>query len=162
MRLLGFKTSTTHRCLPPWVLQRCSHYNIKETTSITYDQKSFFFGWRFGFLECGLKLKLLKNFLCSFTRDIFLDFWIFLAFWLFWFILDFLAFFWVFFLRIFLVSFKVTKVTTKFYHSYYWTPKITKNGPKQHKKLFFCPKGVKSSFFARRVKKASAKALRRS
>ena len=30
------------------------------------------------------------------------------------------------------------------YHGYYWTPKIAKNGPKQHKKLFFCPKGKKS------------------
>ena len=27
---------------------------------------------------------------------------------------------------------------------YYWTPTIGKNGPKQHKKLFFCPKGKKS------------------
>ena len=54
--------------------------------------------------------------------------------------------------QLFLVSFKVTKVTTKCYHGYYWTPKIAKNGPKQHKKLFF----------ARRAKKASAEALRRS
>ena len=44
------------------------------------------------------------------------------------------------------ISFKVTNVTTKSYQGYYWTPKIAKNGPKQHNKLFF----------ARRAKKASA------
>ena len=48
------------------------------------------------------------------------------------------------FFVIFLVAFKVTKVTNKCYHGYYWTPKIAKNWPKQHKKLFFCPKGKKS------------------
>ena len=48
------------------------------------------------------------------------------------------------FFLFFLVSFKDTKVTTKCYHGYYWTPKIAKNGPKQHKKLFFCPKDKKS------------------
>ena len=64
--------------------------------------------------------------------------------------LDFLNFFWIFFgflldfFVFFLVSFKVTKVTTKCYHGYYWTPKIAKNGPKQHRKLFFCLKGKKS------------------
>ena len=35
------------------------------------------------------------------------------------------------------IPFKVTKVTTKSYQGYYWTPKIVKNGPKQHNKLFF-------------------------
>ena len=40
---------------------------------------------------------------------------------------------------------KWSKVTTKSYQGYYWAPKITKNGPKQHNKL---------SFFAHRVKKA--------
>ena len=44
------------------------------------------------------------------------------------------------------IPFKVTKVTIKSYQGYYWTPKIAKNGPKQHNKLFF----------ARRAKKASA------
>ena len=39
---------------------------------------------------------------------------------------------------------KVTKVTTKSYQGYYWTPKISKNVPKQHYRLFFCPKGKKS------------------
>ena len=38
----------------------------------------------------------------------------------------------------------VTKVTTKSYQGYYWTPKNAKNGPKQHNKPFFCPKGKKS------------------
>ena len=56
-------------------------------------------------------------------------FWIFWTFfWIFW---DFLIF-WIF--KICLVSFKVTKVSTKSYHGYYWTPKIAKNGPKQQQK----------------------------
>ena len=38
---------------------------------------------------------------------------------------------------------KVTKVATKSYQGYYWTPKNAKNGPKKHNKLFFCPKGKK-------------------
>ena len=38
----------------------------------------------------------------------------------------------------------VTNVTTKCYHGYYWTPKMGQNS-------------IKSSFFARRAKKASAK-----
>ena len=42
------------------------------------------------------------------------------------------------------ISFKVTNVTTKSYQGYYWTPKISKNGPKQHNNLLFCPKGKKS------------------
>ena len=65
---------------------------------------------------------------------VFLDVWIFEYVWI---------FFWIFF-GFFLVPFKVTKVTTKCYHGYYWTPKIAKNGPKPHKKLFFCPKEKKS------------------
>ena len=44
------------------------------------------------------------------------------------------------FFRFFGILFKVTKVTTKSYQGTYWTPKIAKNGPKQHNKLFFCPK----------------------
>ena len=91
----------------------------------------------------------------------FLDFfWFFLFFFIFWDFFGFLDFFKFldflnflgfcgFFLGFFLfffVSFKVTKVTTKCYHGYYWTPTIAKNGPKQHKELFF----------ARRAKKASA------
>ena len=38
------------------------------------------------------------------------------------------------------IPFKVTKVITKSDQGYYWTPKIAKNGPKQLKKLIFCPK----------------------
>ena len=38
----------------------------------------------------------------------------------------------------------VTNVTTKSYQGYYWGPKNAQNGPKQYKKLFFCPKGKKS------------------
>jgi hypothetical protein len=53
-----------------------------------------------------------------------LDFWIFLNF------LKLLGFFCWFFG----ISFKVTKVTTKSYQGYYWTPKIAKNWPKQHNK----------------------------
>ena len=43
----------------------------------------------------------------------------------------------------FFIPFKVTKVTIKIYQGNYWTPKIAKNGPKQHNKLFFC-RGKKS------------------
>ena len=63
--------------------------------------------------------------------------------------LDFLDVFWIlgFFenFRIFLDFFFVivTNVTTKCYHGYYWTPKMGQNS-------------IKSSFFARRAKKASA------
>ena len=32
--LIKIATSTTHRCLPPCVLQCCSHYHIKEKTNI--------------------------------------------------------------------------------------------------------------------------------
>ena len=39
------------------------------------------------------------------------------------------------------IPFKVTKVTTKSYQGYYWAPKIARNGPKQHNKLFFLPEG---------------------
>ena len=83
---------------------------------------------------------------------IFFGFFVFLI--LFWIVgfFEFLVFFWVC-IVFFLVSFKVTKVTTKYYHGYYWTPKIAKNGPKQHKKALFLPKGKKI---------ASAKALRKS
>ena len=45
------------------------------------------------------------------------------------------------------------KVTANSYQGYYWTPKMTKNGPKQHKKLFF---------FAQRAKKDLASAGARS
>ena len=70
-----------------------------------------------------------------------------------WFLLPYAGFFkivWNFlgffgFFCFFGISFKVTNVTTKSYQGYYWTPKIAKNGPKQHNKLFF----------ARRAKKAS-------
>ena len=37
-----------------------------------------------------------------------------------------------------------SKVTTKSYQGYYWTPKIAQNWPKWHNKLFFCPKDKKS------------------
>ena len=57
----------------------------------------------------------------------------FLDFGIFWNFLKFFGFFFVI----------VTNVTTKCYHGYYWTPKMGQNS-------------IKSSFFARRAKKASA------
>ena len=60
---------------------------------------------------------------------------------------DFLAFRHFFLYFFLLISHKVTKVTTKNYQGYYWKPKMDKNGPKQHNKIFF----------AQRAKKASAK-----
>ena len=76
-------------------------------------------------------------------------FWIFLIFYfIFWFLIlffNFRIFFWI--LWFFGIPFKVNKVTTKSYQGYYWASKIAKNGPKQHKKLFF----------SWRAKKASAK-----
>ena len=78
-------------------------------------------------------------------------FWIFGYIWIFGFF-EFFEFLWIFFgfffSRFLGVSFKVTKVTTKCYSGYYWTPKIAKKGPKQQQQ--------KNSFFARRAKKASA------
>ena len=65
----------------------------------------------------------------------FLDFWnLFEIFCIFF------GFFWFFG-----IPFKVTNVTTKGYQGYYWTPKMAKNGPKHHNKLFFCPNGKKTS-----------------
>ena len=81
-------------------------------------------------------LDFLDFFVCFFWIFwIFLDFWIF---WNFWFFFGFFGFFW--FVGI---PFKVTNVTTKSYQGYYWTPKIAKNGPKQHNNLFFARKGKK-------------------
>ena len=51
---------------------------------------------------------------------------------------EFLDFFWIF--PVFEISFKVTKITSKSYQGYYLTPKVAKNGPKQHIKFFFPPK----------------------
>ena len=47
-------------------------------------------------------------------------------------------FFWIF--LVFWVLFKAPKATTKIYQGWYWTPKIAKNGPKQH---IFLPKRPK-------------------
>ena len=81
--------------------------------------------------------------------------WIFFGFldlfWIFGFFLTLWIFF-IFFFYLIFFSVKVTKVTTKCYHGYYRTAKIAKNGPQQHK----------STFFARRAKKASVEALHRS
>ena len=57
----------------------------------------------------------------------FLDFWDFLK------LLKLFEFFGGFFCS-FGIPFKVTEVTTKSYHGYYWTPKMDKNGPKQHRR----------------------------
>jgi len=51
--------------------------------------------------------------------------------------------FWIFLKFFGFFFFIVTNVTTKCYHGYYWTPKMGQNS-------------IKSSFFARRAKKASA------
>ena len=72
-------------------------------------------------------------------------FWISLIFWN----IEIFGFFWIFVLFLG-IPFKITKVTTKSYQGYYWAPKTTKNGPKQHNKL---------SFFAWRAKKASTEGL---
>ena len=79
------------------------------------------------------------NFLDFQILEFFLDFLEFLDFFRFLDLVKLLGFFLDFF--VFLgIPFKVTKVTTKSYQGYYWTPKNAKNGPKQHNKLFFCPK----------------------
>ena len=67
----------------------------------------------------------------------FFDF--FKDFWVLWVVLGFCEMYWIFldFLFCFFeIPFKVTKVTTKNYPDYYWRPKIAKNRPKQHNKLF--------------------------
>ena len=59
--------------------------------------------------------------------------------------LDFFVFLDIFLIfGFFWIPFIVNKVTTKSYQGDYWTPKIAKNKPKQHNKLFFCLKGKKS------------------
>ena len=82
--------------------------------------------------------------LCWFFLDFF---WIFGIFWKFVdFFLHFLDFFFRFlnsffgFFCFFGIPLKFSKFTSKSYQGYYWTPKNTKNGPKQYNKLFFCPK----------------------
>ena len=93
----------------------------------------------FGFwMEFFLILILLK-FIFSFFE--FLDFWDFVGFLAFF---KFIVLFWIFCLRFFGIPFKVTKVTTKSYQGYYWTPKIAKNWPQQHNRLFL--PGVISRF----------------
>ena len=102
----------------------------------------FFFLQFFWFFENFWDFRIFSQFLLLF-------FWIFLD--LFW-TLDFFGFydflkvfeFFLDFFWFFGIPFKVTKVTTKAYQGYYWTPKIAKIGPKQNNKLFFCPKGQKS------------------
>ena len=53
-------------------------------------------------------------------------------------------FFFLDFFVFFVIPFKVTKVTTKRYQGYYWTPNIAKNMPKQHNKILFCQKSKNS------------------
>ena len=78
--------------------------------------------------------------------------WIFWIFWIFvgfvWDFLDFLGFldvlnYFFLFVCFFRIPFKVTKVTTKSYHGYYWTPKNDQNGPNSILSPFFYPKGKK-------------------
>ena len=69
-----------------------------------------------------------------------------LKFFLIFYFLFFIYFFLLRFLGFFLffgIPFKVTRVTSKSYQGNYWTPKVAKNGPKQHNKLFFLPEGEK-------------------
>ena len=91
----------------------------------------FFFGVFYGFFE----------FLSVFRFFFVLFFW-FLDF------LKFLEIFCIFFKGFFFffwIPFKVTKVTTKSYHGYYWTQKIAKKmGQNRIISSFFCPKGKKS------------------
>ena len=69
-------------------------------------------------------------------------FFYFIFFFIFFLSLDLFEIFWNFciFFWFLGLTFKVTKVTTTNYQGYYWTPKIAKNCPKQHNKLFFCRK----------------------
>ena len=71
--------------------------------------------------------------------DFFGSFWVFFFFIFLWILLN----FWGIFLLLFGISFKVTKVATKCYQGYCWTPKIAKNWPQQHNKHFFCQMGKK-------------------
>ena len=102
----------------------------------------------FGFLDHFWQFFDFFGFLWFFES--FLDFLVF--FWIFWIFFGFFGFFGRFldfgifwnFLKFFGFFFViVTNVTTKCYHGYYWTPKMGQNS-------------IKSSFFARRAKKASA------
>ena len=90
---------------------------ISETTS-----------FRYFFPRIGFFLDLLKNVFGFLNFFRFLNFCIFFGIFLF-----------------FGIFFKVTKVTTKSYQGYYWTPKIAKNVPKQHIKLVFSRKAKRAS-----------------
>jgi hypothetical protein len=89
------------------------------------DFLGFFYFWNF-----FIFFWIFCDFLDFFT---FLDFWNFLDF--FGFFLDFFLYFW-FLSKLLGLLLNVTMVTSEH--------QIAKNGPKQHKKLFFCPKGKKS------------------
>ena len=95
------------------------------------DYFNFFFGIFWTFIDF---LGFFNDFLIF--LDFSLDFWMFWNFWSFLIFLDFSFFFGI--------PFKITYVTIKSYLGYYWALKIAKNGPKQHNKHFFCPKGKKS------------------
>ena len=138
---------------PPWILNRGGLESsgqrpissIGKTKRIAY---YLFFGKKhifkiFWFLKKSDFSWFFSDFLTIF--DVFI---LFLGFFFgfFGFLLDFFKFFWFF-----ATPFNVNKVTTKSYQGYYWTHKIAKNGPKQHK-----------PFFALRAKKPLAEALRRS
>ena len=110
------------------------------------------------FLIFGFIMGFLFYFIIGFFLDFFLNFldffWIFFQiffsfFWFFFPIFRFFEIFW-FIWDFFLgggIPFKVTKVTTKSYQGYYWTPKIAKNGPNS----------IISSFFALGQKKPPPK-----
>ena len=114
----------------------------------------FFFSSIFAnFLFSGCFMDFL-NFFRFFWIFFLIFFWIFfwicwtffLDFWICWNFFDFLQFFWDFF-WLFGIHLKITKVTTKRYQGYYWTPTNAKMGQNS----------MISSFFAQRAKKASAK-----
>ena len=106
--------------------------------------------WRLRVKERFAEIAKLRNLFFFFL--VFKFFFFFFRFfgisWLFWTFfgsLDFLKFSGFLGDFFFWIPFKITKVTTKSYQGYYWTPKIAKNGPKPHNKFFFCPKGKKAS-----------------
>ena len=94
------------------------------------------------FLTCFDNFRILGYFVWIFW--IFLDFigifWIILYFFVF-FLLHFLIFFNIFFFGFLWIPYKVTKVTSKSYQGYYWTPKMGQNNIIR----FFFPKEKKAS-----------------
>ena len=151
---------------PPWILKRgglessgriaSSKYWIFWTFlnfCICWNFFWFFVGFFGIFFEKKVNFWGFSGFLDFLTSFNFFYFWGFL--WIFWTFLDFSWFFGFFLDFFWIILFFLIFWFLNFYQCYYWTPKIAKNGPKQHNNPFFLPERQKKPWL-------KAEALRRS